>query len=162
MTQVIATMNLPEVAVSRDGQRGLLVNRFEQEKHKVSGRDAVATDVQVRVGPRLPFVELQVVVTGQLSTFWDIPTQTQRWPERFDEVFPEIAVAAIGEYHDNAPQPAQPESENYAAVVWLTTDFFSLFTRPPEENDSRLLQYVGGKFFWAYRLGSDFATLGRS
>lgn len=156
------TMNFPEVTVSRDGQRGILVTRFEAEKRRVTGRDAFATDLEVRVGPRLPCVELQLVVTGQLPIFWNLPTQTQRWPDDFDGALPEIAVAAIGEYLDDAPQPEQPGPGNYAAVVWLTTDFFSLFARTPEQDDARLLRYIGGKFFWAHRLGIDFAILGRS
>lgn len=155
-------MTLPEVAVSRDGQRGILITQFEQERYKVSSRDAYATDLQVRVRPRLPLVGLQLVVTGQLQTFWDIPTQTLRWPEPFADAFPELALAGVGEFLDNAPQPQQPDVNHYAAVVWLNTDLFSLFTRQPEEDDARLLQYIGGKFYWAHRLGSKFASLSRS
>jgi hypothetical protein len=154
-------MILPEVAVSRDGQRGILVTAFDGEWRGVSGRQASAQDAQVRVAPRLPLVELQVIVTGQLSRFWDTPGQTQRWPETFSEAFPELAVAAIGEYLDDSPQPEQPDSDRYAAVVWVTNDFFSLFTRRPEQDDAPLLRYIGGKFYWAHRLGSDFARLGR-
>ncbi len=154
-------ITLPEVAISRDGQRAVLVNSFDASWRRVSGRDASARDARVRVAPRHPPVEIQLVVTGQLPTFWNVPNQTLRWPEDFNESFPEVAVTAIGEFLDNAPQPRQPDSDHYAAVVRITTDFFDLFNRPPEQNDARLLRYIGGKLYWAYRLGADSISLGR-
>jgi hypothetical protein len=155
-------MIVPEVAVSRDGQRGILVNRISDDRRKVSGRDATATDLQVRVGQRLPFVQLQVVISGQFPDFWNIPSQTHRWKESFWEAFPDIVMASVGEYLDDAPQPVQPDNDHYAGVVHLSTDFFALFDRKPEQDDARLLQYLGGKLFWGYRLGAEVTVLGRS
>lgn len=105
--------------------------------------------------------KIQLVVTGQLPTFWNTPAQTQRWPETFDAAFPGIAIAAIGEYLDDAPQPQQPDPDHYAAVVWVTSDFFDLFKRVVEQDDAKLLRYIGGKVYWGYRLGSDTVHLGR-
>lgn len=154
-------MILPEVVVSRDGQRGLLVATFEGEWRPVSGRDASAQDIQVRVAPRLPLTEIKLIVSGQLPVFWNVPEQTQRWSESFEAAFPEIAAMALGEYLDNTAQPEQPGFDHYAAVVWLTTDLFDLFARPPEQDDARLLRYIGGKLYWAYRLGADVVRFGR-
>jgi hypothetical protein len=156
-----AIMNLPEVAVSRDGQRGVLVTSFDGEWRGVSNRDASAQDAQVRVSPRLPLSTIMLVVTGQLRTFWDMPRQTQRWPESFSTAFPELAAAAIGEYLDDAPQPEQPGPDHYAAVVSITTDLFDLFRREPEQDDAKLLRYIGGKLYWGYRLGADTIQFGR-
>jgi hypothetical protein len=155
------TINLPEVAVSRDGQRGVLVMSFDGRWRGVSNRDASAQDAQVRIAPRRPLTEIQLIVSGQLPTFWNIPQQTQRWPESFNAAFPEIAVAAIGEHLDNAPQPEQPASDHYAAVVWVTSDLFDLFKREPEHDDAKLLRYIAGKIYWGYRLGTNAIQFGR-
>ena len=154
-------MKFPEVAISRDGQRAVLVTGFDGQWRGVANRDASAQDAQVRIAPRQPPSEIQLVVTGQLSTFWNIPNQTQRWPEAFNTAFPEIAIAAIGEYLDNAPQPQPPRADHYAAVVPVTSDFFDLFKTIPEQDDAKLLRFIGGKVYWGYRLGADVIHLGR-
>lgn len=154
-------MDLPEVALSRDGQRAILVLAIEKGRRGVTGRAATAVDATVRLAPRRSEVELQLVFGDQTPMFWDNPRQKLRWPESFADSFPELAVAAIGEHLDNSPQPDQPDSNHYAAVVWVNDNVWSLFRRPPEEDDAPLLRYIGAKFYWAHKLGADSASLGR-
>ncbi|HLA90709.1 MAG TPA: hypothetical protein VJL28_09775 [Gemmatimonadaceae bacterium] len=159
--QTFREMDFPEVALSRDGQRGVLVQSIEQGCRGVSGRAFTATDAVVRLAPRGPSAQIQLRFGDQFPMFWDMPGQTQRWPEPFSEAFPEIAVMAIGEYLDDVAPPAQPGPDNYAAVIWVNDNVWSVFQRPPEEDDARLLRYIGGKFYWAHRLGATSASLGR-
>lgn len=99
------TIVLLDVALSRDGQVAILVHSFEGEWYAVSGRATGATLASVRVAVRAALVELQVIRSSELRTFWNLPNQELRWPELFDAAFPEIAMAGIGEHLDNAPQP---------------------------------------------------------
>ncbi len=156
-----ARILFPEVAVSRDGQRAIFVLAVAKGQRGVTGRSATVVDDAVRLAPRRPNAEIQLVFGDQMPMSWDNPHQRLRWPESFADAFPELAVAALGEYLDNAALPGQPDADHYAAVVWVNDDVWSLFRRPPEEDDALLLRYVGAKFYWAHKLGADSASLGR-
>src|SRR3989337_1151509 len=93
--QTFREMDFPEVALSRDGQRGVLVQSIEQGCRGVSGRAFTATDAVVRLAPRGPSAQIQLRFGDQFPMFWDRPGRTQRWPEPFSEAFPEIAVVGI-------------------------------------------------------------------
>lgn len=117
---------------------------------------------RVRVAARAPLVTLKIIVTGELKDYWNIPQQQHRWHEvDFETAFPELALAGIGEYLDEEPVPQQPDESSHAAVVLLQSDLLELFAREPEQDDARLLRFIGGKLFWGYRYGLDAVLLRR-
>src|ERR1700687_447312 len=151
----------PEVALSRDGQRAILVLSIAKGRRGVTGPPATAAEPVLRLAPRRPNAEIQLIFGDQMPMHWDNPRQQFRWPESFTDSFPELAVMAIGEYLDDATTPAQPDSDRYAAVIPVDDHIWSVFRRPPEEDDAPLLRYVGSKLYWAHKLGADSAALGR-
>jgi hypothetical protein len=160
--EMAVTLELPQVAVSRDGERGIAVDGWWGEFQRLSGRFAAQTVLEVRLRPRAPTAHIAVRVSDDFHTFWDQPRQALRWEDPFSDAWMDLAVAAIGEYLDENPIPAQPQGDNFAAEVWLMSELFELFKRAPEQEDARLLKYVGGKLLQVHRFGIGSATFGRA
>jgi len=153
---------LPRVAISRDGNRGILVLDWWGEFYRVQDSFATATLFTVRLRPRAREATLQVRISHALPKFWDQPNQRYRWEDDFETSLPDLTLAMIGEYLDDSPVPEQPDPNLHAGVVWLNDSVFDLLRRDPEEEDARLLRYVGGKIVLGHRLGLDQIRFDRS
>lgn len=152
---------LPDVAVSKDGQRALLVLALDPEIYDVPNKAAIARIAEVRLRPRSRPTAVRLSISHAFRTYWSNEGQQYRWRDlSFDEALPALSVLAIGQHLDIAPIPQQPQGR-IAADVWVVSDLMELWGQDPEEDDARILRYMAGKFFWGFKLGLEEVRLQR-
>lgn len=152
---------LPDVAVSKDGQRALLVLALDPQTYDVPNKAAIARMAKVRLRPRSRPTSIRLPISHAFRVYWSNEGQQYRWHDlSFDEALPALSVLAIGQHLDTAPIPQQPQGR-VVADVWVVSDLMELWGRDPEEDDARILRYVAGKFFWGFKLGLEEVRLQR-
>ena len=147
-------MRLPDVVVSRDGRRAVLVERFEDEPYPAQNRDGVHIDAVVQLRPREEPCFAQFFITGTFRAMWNAPGQTLRWDSAFDDALHEILMMALGAFLDENEVPPPPTGSEYTLRVPVTSELFSVFKTSPAHDDL-LSAYTEGRVYWSwkYKLG---------
>lgn len=146
-------MHFPQLVVSRDGTRALVVESIDEERYPAQNRDGTNFDGAGRLTPEGHSVHFQFFVSGTLSRFWDHPNQTDNWGTPFTEARLMLAMIALGERLD-ADEVATPPRDQYAARVELTSHLLERLKgmdgSPPD-----LASYAASKIYWGWRFGTE-------
>ena len=143
-------MKLPDVVVSRDGRRAVLVREFAAEPYSAQNRDGVYVDAIVQLRPREELCFAQFFITGMVPAMWNAPGQALRWDSEFDEALHEILMMALGMFLYGNEVPPFPSGSEYTLRVPVTNDLFSAFETSPSGDDS-LSTYVERRVYWSWK-----------
>jgi hypothetical protein len=94
------TVNLPQVIVSRDGQRAVRLESFGSDLGSPSTLDGFPIDSIVTLRPRGDRFFLRFKVSDTFRVMWSAKGQRLRWDEDFDTALPSLALIALGQYLD--------------------------------------------------------------
>lgn len=148
------SVRLPQLVVSRDGRRAVLLENFGADLRASTTFDGFPLDSTVKLRPRGDRFFLQFKVSDSFRVAWDVKGQTLKWDENFNTALPALALIALGQFLDDNELPADPPEGEYAMSVPVFSDLFDIFKqRPP--TDQQVRGYVRGKILWAWQFGVD-------
>src|SRR5467141_2799370 len=125
------TFKLPQVVVSRDGQRALLLESIGTDLVSPSGFDGFVVSSTVRLRPRGDRFFANVRVSDTFRAMWNAKGQTLRWDADFDTALPDLTLIALGRFLDRNEIPNDPVDDEYALTVTVSSDLFDIFKQPP-------------------------------
>ncbi len=143
-------VTLPQIVVSRDGQRAISLEQWLVGPFFEPSPDGSRFEVAVRLESRGQKFAAQFKVSDSLRVMWSLEGQTRKWDEDFALARQDLALIAAGEYLDDNPVPASPEADHYAFQLPITSYLFDIFTQD-QPTDQELREYVEGKIYWAWR-----------
>jgi hypothetical protein len=144
------TVTLPQVVISRDGQRAVRLESFGVDLRASSTMDGFPIDSTVQLRPRGDRFFLRFKVSRTLNMVWNHKGQRLKWDEDFDTALPALALIALGRFLDENEVPANPVGDDYALTVPVTSGLFDIF-KQPAPTDGQLRDYVQGKIFWTWK-----------
>ena len=143
-------LSFPQLAVSRDTQRSILVERFEDERYPRAHADGFHFNAVVRLRPRGDLCRVQFFVSGTLAALWNAPAQTLRWNDDFDTALPDLSMMALADLLDTGDTPADPTPGEYALRIPVTSELFALL-KPQDRDDAELEEFVEAKIYWSWK-----------
>ena len=142
-------VTLPQVVISRDGQRAVRLDSFGVDLRASSTMDGFPIDSTVQLRPRGDRFFLRFKVSDTLKVAWNGKGQRLKWDEDFDTALPALALIALGRFLDENEVPADPDGDEYALTVPVSSSLFEIF-KQPAPTDGQLRDYVKGKIFWTW------------
>lgn len=149
--------DLPQIVVSRDGRRSILLESVGTDLARPSTFDGFPVDSIVRLRPRGVRHFINVKVSDTFRRMWDAPRQTLRWNEDFSAAVPELALIAPAEFLDSNEVPDDPIGDEYALTVSVSSYLFDIFKQDPP-SEGLLRQYVEGKIYWTWKFKAEPAV----
>ena len=143
-------VTLPQVVVSRDGQRAVVLDKWLDGPFFEPAPDGSSFEAVVRLKPRGKAFATQFKVSSTLRVMWNIEGQTQKWDEAFETARQDLALIAIAQYLDENAVPEAPTDDHYALQPLLSSYLSDIYTQDPP-TDQELREYVEAKLYWAWK-----------
>lgn len=147
-------MNIPDVVVSRDGRRAVLVQQIGDDCYRAQNRDGFYVDVVVQLRPREAHSFAQFFISGLFPYYWNSSRHLKGWEQSFDEALPEILMMALGMFLDDNEVPPLPRGSEYALQIPVNSHLSAVF-QVPRSDDNALSTYTDARVYWTwkYKLG---------
>ena len=148
---------LPTVIASRSGQTALEICEFDG-KERVPNRDAVAFVYGVRLAPNAAQRRLTVIFSG---TVFYVKPEAFGLPDYgdHDQNFGTFALAAIGDYLDDAGLP-EYANDLHVPQIEVFSPHLQAWADRDRAPDEVIETYLAAHGFWSWKFGHETWTVG--
>src|SRR5437879_13243510 len=116
------TVTLPQIVVSRDGERAVSLESFGTDLVRPSNFDGFPLDSVARLRSRGERFFIQFRVSNTFQVMWNAQGQRLKWNEPFSAALPDLALIAVGRFLDDNAVPADPADGELALTMQVSGD----------------------------------------
>ena len=143
-------MKLPDVVVSRDGRRALLVRQIVDDRYQAQNLDGFYVNALVQLRPKEKDCFAQFFITGFFPSSWNATRHVTGWESKFDDALPEILMMSLGTFLDDNEVPPLPRGSEYALRISVDSDIYSVFQLPPSDAGT-VSTYTEARVYWSWK-----------